>query len=175
MSVIFETDRLIFRDWEKPDTPPFVEMCADPKVMEFLSKPLTQHEALTTINRIQSHFKKNGFGLYAVEKKATKRFIGFIGFMIPNFEHYFTPCVEIGWRIQSTEWNMGYATEGATACLRFGFSELGFKKIHSFTSVRNLASQRVMQKIGLNRKGIFYHPMLPVDHSLSEHILYCTE
>ena len=175
MSVIFESDRLVLRQWKKDDTIPFIEMCADRKVMEFLSAPLTPEEAQVTISRIHGHFKKHGYGLYAVEKKETKKFIGFTGFMIPNFEHHFTPCVEIGWRFKSTEWKKGFATEAAIACLEFGFSNLGFKKIHSFTSVHNLASQRVMQKIGLLHKGRFYHPMLPADHFLSEHVLYCTE
>jgi [ribosomal protein S5]-alanine N-acetyltransferase len=175
MPAIFETERLLMRHWKKDDTLPFIEMCADRKVMEFLSAPLTQQEARITISRIQDHFKKYDFGLYAIEKKDTKKFIGFTGFMIPNFEHYFTPCVEIGWRIMSSEWKRGYATEAAAACLLFGFSKLDLKKIYSFTSIRNLASQRVMQKIGLHYKGRFFHPMLPPEHSLSEHILYCTE
>ncbi len=175
MSVVIETERLILRRWKNKDIPPFIEMCADLKVMEFLSAPLTPTEAQITVNRIQGHFKKHGFGLYAIEQKETKKFIGFTGFMIPNFEHFFTPCVEIGWRIKSTEWKKGFATEAATSCLQFGFSKLGFKKIHSFTSIHNLASERVMQKIGLHRKGTFFHPMLPSDHLLSEHVLYCTE
>jgi RimJ/RimL family protein N-acetyltransferase len=175
MSVVIETERLVLRRWKNEDILPFVEMCADRKVMEFLSVPLTSMEAQITVNRIQGHFKKHGFGLYAIERKETKKFIGFTGFMIPNFEHFFTPCVEIGWRIKSTEWKNGFATEAATSCLQFGFSKLGFKKIHSFTSIYNLASERVMQKIGLHRKGTFFHPMLPSDHLLSEHVLYCTE
>jgi len=175
MSVVIETERLILRRWKNEDIPTFIELCADHKVMEFLSAPLTPTEAKITVKRILGHFKKHGFGLYAIEQKETKKFIGFTGFMIPNFEHFFTPCVEIGWRIKSTEWKKGFATEAATSCLRFGFSKLGFKKIHSFTSIHNLASERVMQKIGLHRKGTFFHPMLPSDHLLSEHVLYCTE
>jgi [ribosomal protein S5]-alanine N-acetyltransferase len=173
MSVIFETERLTLREWKKEDDLPFGEMCADQNVMEFLSAPLTPEETRMTIRRIGDHFKKHGYGLYAVEKKDTKKFIGFAGFMIPNFEEFFTPCVEIGWRIKSSEWRKGYATEAAKACLEFGFKKLGFKEVHSFTSVHNLASERVMQKIGLHRKGTFYHPMLPSDHFLSEHVLYC--
>ncbi|HSZ32260.1 MAG TPA: GNAT family N-acetyltransferase [Puia sp.] len=175
MSVVIETERLILRHWKNKDVTPFIEMCADRKVMEFLSAPLTPMEAQITVKRIHSHFKKHGFGLYAIEQKESKKFIGFTGFMIPNFEHFFTPCVEIGWRIKSTEWKKGFATEAAAACLKFGFSKLGFKKIHSFTSIHNLASERVMQKIGLLRKGTFFHPMLPSGHLLSEHVLYCTE
>jgi RimJ/RimL family protein N-acetyltransferase len=175
MSVIIETERLILRNWKKEDTLPFIEICADRKVMEFLSEPLTPDEVKVTISRIRDHFKKHGFGLYAVEKRETKSFIGFTGFMIPNFEHFFTPCVEIGWRIKSTEWKKGYATEAAMGCLNYGFNKLSFEKVHSFTSIHNMASQRVMQKIRLKDKGRFYHPMLAPDHFLSEHVLYCIE
>ncbi|HEY4935449.1 MAG TPA: GNAT family N-acetyltransferase [Puia sp.] len=175
MSVIIETERLILRNWKKEDTLTFTEMCADRDVMEFISTPLTPEEVRMTIGRISDHFKKHGFGLYALEKRDTKTFIGFTGFMIPNFEHFFTPCVEIGWRIKSTEWNKGYATEAAKALLYFGFTQLAFDKVYSFTSIHNLASQRVMQKIGLHSKGSFYHPMLSPDHILSEHELYCIE
>jgi RimJ/RimL family protein N-acetyltransferase len=173
MSVIIETERLNLHTWTNEDTVPFIEMCADRKVMEFLSEPLTPDEAKTTIRRIKDHFKKHGFGLYALEKKDTKSFIGFTGFMIPNFEHYFTPCIEIGWRIKNDEWKQGYATEAAKACLNFGFKKLGFEKVYSFTSIHNLASQRVMQKIGLHNKGRFYHPLLDPNHFLCEHQLYC--
>ncbi len=175
MSVIIETERLTLRHWKKEDTLPFIEMCADRKVMEFLSEPLSPEETRVTVKRIRDHFNKHSFGLYAIEQTETKTFIGFTGFMIPNFEHFFTPCVEIGWRIKSSEWKKGYATEAAKACLKYGFSELSFKKIYSFTSVHNLASQRVMQKIGLLDKGNFYHPMLPLYHYLCEHRLYCIE
>jgi len=175
MSVIFETERLTLRNWKKEDTIPFIEMCADPDVMKYISTLHTPEETRITIRRIRDHFRKYGFGLYALEKKDSKTFIGFTGFMIPNFEHYFTPCIEIGWRIKTTEWNKGYATEAALACLNYGFKKFSFKKVHSFTSVHNKASERVMQKIGLKNIGSFFHPMLPPDHFLSEHVLYCTE
>jgi RimJ/RimL family protein N-acetyltransferase len=175
MSVIFETERLMLRNWKKEDTTPFTEMCRDPDVMKYISKLHTPEETRMTIRSILDHFRKYDFGLYALEKKESGSFIGFTGFMIPNFEHYFTPCIEIGWRIKSTEWNKGYATEAAIACLKYGFNNLSFKKIHSFTSVHNKASERVMQKTGLKNIGSFFHPMLPPDHFLSEHVLYCIE
>jgi RimJ/RimL family protein N-acetyltransferase len=175
MCVIIETERLILRNWQEDDIPPFIEMCADRSTMEFISSPLTPEETRMTIGRIRDHFKKHGFGLYAIEKRNTETFIGFTGFMIPNFEHFFTPCVEIGWRIKSDECKQGYATEAAIACLGFGFRELAFEKIYSFTSIHNLASQRVMQKINLQYRGTFYHPKLPASHFLSEHVLYCME
>jgi RimJ/RimL family protein N-acetyltransferase len=150
-------------------------MCADPETMAYMPKILSVEETKQMVARIEAHFLKHGFGLYAVEKKDTKTFIGYTGLMVPAFESFFTPCTEIGWRIRRTEWNQGYATEAAKACLDFGFKNLGLKKIYSFTSVHNLASERVMQKIGLKREGNFRHPSLPAGHFLTEHLLYSME
>ncbi len=87
------------------------------------------------MKRINSHFEQHGFGLLAVEKLNTKEFIGYAGFMIPPFESFFTPCIEIGWRLKKEEWNKGYATEAAQACLKYGFDTLQFKTLYSFTAV----------------------------------------
>jgi RimJ/RimL family protein N-acetyltransferase len=169
------TSRLILRAWRIEDIPAFSEMCADPAGMAYLPKLLSVEETHQLVGRIEAHFREHGFGLYAVEKKDTETFIGFTGFMVPAFESFFTPCVEIGWRIRRTEWNQGFATEAAKACLDYGFADLGLTKVYSFTSVHNQASERVMQKIGLRREGTFLHPSLPTGHFLSEHLLYSIE
>ncbi|HIC80883.1 MAG TPA: N-acetyltransferase, partial [Kiloniellaceae bacterium] len=104
--------------------------------------------------------------------------IGFIGLWAPSFEAPFTsiqdPIVEVGWRLAREYWGKGYATEGARACLRFGFEELGLKEIVSFTATTNLPSQRVMQRLGMTHDpvGDFDHPALPKGHRLERHVLY---
>ncbi|MFI5153016.1 MAG: GNAT family N-acetyltransferase [Chitinophagales bacterium] len=169
---MISTDRLILRRWKNEDLIPFASICAEPEVMQFMPKPLGKKESEAMIKRIEDHFEKQGFGLFALEKKDSKKFIGYTGFMIPGFEHFFTPCVEIGWRLDKSEWNKGYATEAAKACLQYGFNILGFDKIYSFTSTINFPSIRVMEKIGMEYESNFYHPALPAGHSLSEHVLY---
>ena len=100
--------------------------------------------------------------------------IGIIGLMTPSFEAHFTPAIEIGWRLSSNHWNKGYATEGAKAVLRHAFTELNLDGVVSFTAVNNLASRRVMEKIGLkhNSKDDFDHPKLVEDCPLKRHVLY---
>ena len=110
--------------------------------------------------------------MYAVEKRSTNEFIGYTGFMIPDFVSFFSPCVEIGWRIKREEWNKGYATEAAKACLGYGFDKLKFDEVYSFTSILNLPSEKVMQKIGMMKLSEFAHPKLSLDHPLSPHVLY---
>ena len=69
-------------------------------------------------------------------------------------------------------WGQGYATEAARACLDYGFSQLGMQKIYSWTALSNTPSERVMQKIGMERVGEFDHPMIEAGHPLQRHVLY---
>jgi RimJ/RimL family protein N-acetyltransferase len=109
-----------------------------------------------------------------VEIPGITRFAGFIGLAIPRFEAHFTPCIEIGWRLDAEHWNRGYATEGARAALEFGFVSLQVDEIVSFTATGNLRSRRVMEKIGMTRSPSddFDHPALPEGHPLRRHVLY---
>lgn len=172
MSYCFTSERLGFREWKADDLPPFIKMNKDEAVMEFFPKPLTAEQTTAMVERIQDSFAKFGYGLYAVDELATQSFIGFIGFWHPNFEAEFTPCTEIGWRIQSNKWNKGFATEGAIACLHHAFDALELEEIVSMTAVLNKRSERVMQKIGMQKTLEFQHPNVEKGHPLRPHVLY---
>ena len=103
------------------------------------------------------------------------KFIGYIGLHHTNFETDFCPCIEIGWRLCENSWGRGYATEGARACLDYAFRQLQLPEIYSFTSLPNRRSERVMQKIGLQKIGEFDHPLVPAGHPLLRHVLYRAE
>lgn len=123
------------------------------------------------IEKIKKIMAENNFGLWAVEIKQAKEFIGFVGLSIPRFETAFTPCVEIGWRLAHTHWGYGYATEAAAACLDYGFKDLMLDEIVSFTSVLNTKSINVMRKIGMEYVKDFEHPLVE-EGSLKTHVLY---
>jgi RimJ/RimL family protein N-acetyltransferase len=147
---------------------------ADPRVVEFLRGALSREESDALADRIEAHFQRHGFGLWAVEIPTITQFAGFIGLAVPAFEAPFTPCVEIGWRLDAEHWNQGYATEGARAALEFGFRWLQLEEIVSFTVPHNVRSRRVMEKIGMTRSpgDDFDHPLLPEGHPLRRHVLY---
>lgn len=69
-------------------------------------------------------------------------------------------------------WNKGLATEGAKACLDYGFSKLNLNTIYSFTSKLNIPSKRVMEKINMNYLRDFNHPRVNPNSHLYPHILY---
>ena len=122
--------------------------------------------------RISTFIEEKGFGLFAVEERHTREFLGFIGLSIPTFTEHFTPCVEIGWRLGQRFWHQGFATEGARACLNYGFSALMLHEIVSFTSKLNTRSIAVMERIGMHFRGEFEHPNLAPGHRLRTHVLY---
>lgn len=167
------SERLGLRPWTDLDESEFAKLNADPKVMEFFPNTLDKKQNNNLVNRLKKHYVDHGFTGYVAEILSTNEFIGYIGFMTPKFDTYFTPCVEIGWRLKASSWNQGFATEGAKACLQYGFNILNFSKIFSWTSVINIPSERVMQKIGLKHIGNFNHPNIKEGDRLEEHVLYC--
>lgn len=171
--LICETSRLIIRDWLDTDFMPFCQMNADPKVMKYFPSRLTPSESRDFLNVIRQRMVKNGYGLWAVEKKRDGTFIGFVGLNSVDASFPFFPRVEIGWRLLSAYWGVGYASEAAQAVLAYAFKPLNLAEIVSFTAVQNTPSQRVMQKIGLQfNKEYFNHPFLEPTHSLARHCLY---
>ena len=171
---MLETGRLLLRRWKDSDREPFAEMNADPRVMEFFPGCLSREESDRFMDRIETHFDNHGFGLFAAELKAEAKLIGFIGLYVATFQAHFTPAVEIGWRIATPYWNRGLATEGSQKVVEFGFERLHLDNIVSFTVPENVASRRLMEKLGMtyNPADDFDHPKLPEGHRLRRHVLY---
>lgn len=170
------TKRLILRRWREADREPFAALNADPDVMDYFPVRLTRAESDQMIARIEAGFDQRGYGLWALQLRATGEFIGFTGLDIPSFEAHFTPAVEVGWRLAQSAWHHGYATEAARASLACGFEEAGLEEIVSFTSAVNLRSRAVMERIGMTHDPAddFDHPHLDEGHRLSRHVLYRT-
>jgi RimJ/RimL family protein N-acetyltransferase len=168
------TARLRLRRWRTADRIPFAALNADPRVMEFFPALLSRAQSDQLATRIEQHFERHGFGLWAVEIPRVASFAGFIGLSVPAFDAHFTPCVEIGWRLSAEHWHSGYATEGARAVLAFGLETLTLSEIVSFTVPANQRSRRVMERIGMARDPAddFEHPGLPAGHPLRRHVLY---
>ena len=172
-SIEFDTERLRLRQWCAADHEPFAALNADSKVMEFYPAPLGRAESDAMANRCQAHIAERGWGFWAVETKDTQEFIGFVGLHTPAPELPFSPCVEVGWRLVAKHWGKGFATEAARGVLRIGFERLGLPEIVSFTSVGNIRSRAVMERLGMRQaEETFEHPAIPVGSVLRKHCLY---
>lgn len=168
----FTSERLGFRNFMDSDLIPFHKMNSDPEVMKYFPSVLVKEQTRSLMDRINDHITEHGFGFFAIDLLSEKNFIGFIGLKRTNFIADFTPCVEIGWRLDKNYWNQGLATEGASKCLDFAFNESDLNDIYSFTALVNFPSERIMQKIGMNKISEFNHPLLENSHPLNPHCLY---
>jgi RimJ/RimL family protein N-acetyltransferase len=170
----FDTERLRLRQWRESDLAPFFALACDPQVMEFLLPIATRADSDAMAARIEAGIAEKGWGLWAVEDKASGRFIGFTGLNVPVAALPFSPCVEIGWRLARHAWGKGCASEAARGALQVGFERLGLDEIVAFTGVGNLRSAAVMERIGMTEDlvGAFDHPLVPEGHALRAHRLY---
>lgn len=172
MEYLFESDRLGFREWELEDFEKIYSLCSNKKVMKFFPNILNRSETKIFFDKVRDHFREKGFGLWIVELKDNSEFIGFIGLLEAKFKSDFTPCIEIGWRLDDKYWNKGYGTEGAKRVLEYGFDNLNLKEIYSFTATINKPSENIMKKIGMDYIKKFNHPNVNDDSILKEHVLY---
>lgn len=153
MSKILETERLILRRWSLDDAGALFEICRDAEVMRYIGtrKPYTTlAEAEKFLHWAVAYQKENGFCRWAVVEKASGKIIGSCGFAYPHA----TPEVELGYLFDRAVWGKGFATEAASACLDYGFGKLGFREIIAITDLENIASQKVLEKIGFTQRGI---------------------
>ncbi len=173
--IYIETDRLLLRSWKEEDRKHLKLINQDLEVMTYLGSPLTEDETDYLIEKIKQELREENYGVYAVELKENKKFIGIVGLHRTAFVSDFTPCIEILWRLDRNYWNKGYATEAAKACINYAFNTLKIDEVHSFTSKLNKASIKVMENIGLKFIKEFNHPDLKPDDPLRRHVLYRIE
>jgi ribosomal-protein-alanine N-acetyltransferase len=172
MLPVVRTERLVLRPWREEDRAPFAALCADPEVMAFFPAPLTAAEADARVDRFRLDAARHGIGMWAVEARDTRVFVGMLGFDVVNFEAAFTPAVEIGWRFARAFWGQGLAFEAAKAALHEAFNRYRLPEVVSFTATQNERSWRLMERLGMERVGAFEHPRVPEGHPLRPHALY---
>jgi RimJ/RimL family protein N-acetyltransferase len=162
------TERLVLRAWEERDLRSYARIVGDPDVMCYLGSGLlfrvrnrltavlpfvAEVEARRRIGGLRGHWKRWGFGEWAVEEAATGTLVGQIG-LVAQPDWTADPAnVEVGWTLARSAWGQGYATEGGRAALGFAFEELGLERIVSIARVENERSQRVMQRLGMWHGG----------------------
>lgn len=172
---IFTSERLGFRNWNLTDIELLHEINSDEKVMEFFPSIPTRVQTLEFVERMNKQFENKGFCYFAVDKLESKQFIGFIGLSEQTFDADFTPCIDIGWRIKSCEWNKGFATEGAKKCLDYAHNTLKIENVYSIAPKINSKSEHIMAKIGMKKQYEFEHSLLTNNDRLKTCVLYKTE
>ena len=158
MGFWLETERLALRRFTPADRSWLCDLYADAAVTEYLGGTQTE-EAVDRMlaARILDYYDANpGLGIWMTVERATGEGVGF--HLLNNIQG--ETIIQVGFVLLQPAWGKGYGTEMAMAVLRHGFATLGLPRIVGMASKRNLASQRVLEKIGLERRGerAFPHP-----------------
>lgn len=168
------TDRLVLRPPSPGDLPDIAALNADPDVMRYIGQGQTQ-------TAVQAGFwmeciladARHGFPsasvpeglpgwLVAIERE-TQAFLGLAALVTLPLSHVQAigaelcppPCIEVGYRFAKPAWGKGYATEAGRALVDYGFGHMGLKRIVAIADVRNGASNRVLEKLGLQLRKTY--------------------
>jgi RimJ/RimL family protein N-acetyltransferase len=147
------SERIQLRPFEPSDADDVSKLAGDRAIADTtirIPHPYGEGVAEKWIATHRRAFRKKESVVFAVVVRATGRLIGAIGLELdmPN------ESAELGYWIGKRYWNRGYATEAAETILMYGFTELGLHRIHSHHFLRNAASGRVLEKIGMKREGL---------------------
>lgn len=150
-----ETARLILRPWGDGDLETYARITSDPETMRYMWSGAghSPPEAEIDVRAMVEHWERWDFGHWVVEERETGEMIGRTGIKRHDDWELDPENTEVGWLYDRSRWNRGYATEGALAAVAFAFEELGRPEVISIADVDNAASQRVMAKAGLTRRG----------------------
>lgn len=161
-----ETLRLHLRQFTLDDRDELFHIYSYPELFKYMSneKPLLVEQVRAVINTFTESWQKNQFGVWAVVYKKYQKLIGHCGFkFLEN-----TQEVQIGYLLLSSYWGRGLATEAASAVMKYGFEVAKLERIVAIAKPENIASRRVMEKIGMTyEKDAYYYDNSVVYYSLS--------
>jgi len=160
----------VLRRFQTENHDGFVEMNRDSRVMKYFPELLSSAESLSGIARIEQHWETYGFGPWALD--VCGEFAGLLGLKVVPTEMPFAPAVELLYRLLPRFWGQGLATDGSLAALEFGFRKLNLERIVAFAVETNIASVRVMVKLGMGYCYDFDHPLISESSPLRKHVLY---
>jgi ribosomal-protein-alanine N-acetyltransferase len=140
-----DTDRLAFREWNDDDLDRFHAICSDPKVMQFVGagRAWTGDRTGQFILSATEMLREHGYCQWPLIHKADGKLIGYCGVVNTNDDR------EIGWRLAPEYWGQGLATEAARAVLTHGIIMLGFERVIATVQAANMASIRIIEKLGM--------------------------
>ncbi|MBU2526472.1 MAG: GNAT family N-acetyltransferase [Bacteroidetes bacterium] len=160
MKIFVETERLILREILPTDIDGMFELDSDPKVHRYLgNKPITDKDQIVkVINFIRQQYIEHGIGRFAIVDKKTNTFMGWTGLKletkrINNHQNYY----DLGYRLIRKYWGQGIASESAIASIDYAFNILNLEEVYAAAGCENIASNKIIQKVGLNFIQTFYY------------------
>ncbi|UQD57044.1 GNAT family N-acetyltransferase [Flavobacterium sp. K5-23] len=164
MNILIETERLILRELLPTDAEGMYLLDSNPNVHQYLgNKPVASiEESNKYIENIRNQYVINGIGRYAVILKETNEFMGWAGIKyVTETENNQVNFYDIGYRLIEDFWGKGYGYEAAKAWLDYGFNEMNIQKMVGTVNKDNIASRKILEKIGLKITSEYYWNEIP--------------
>ena len=146
-NIVFESDRLYFKEFEPIDHKLIFDLNKDPDVTKFTGDPISSIEQAEEVllNVIIPQYKTYGFGRWAVYVRSTDNFIGWSGLKFLKESNE----IDLGYRFMKPFWGKGYAGEAALATVRFGFEVKDLDEIIGRAVPQNIYSIKILQACGM--------------------------
>ena len=151
MVPIIETPRLTLRDWRGGDLDAFAAFSADAAAARYVGGVCSRDEAWRRMAAYAGHWTLRGYGLWAIEEKASGAFVGYSGLWFPEGWSE----MELGWSLAKSAWGKGYATEAARRARDWAYHALGAKTLMSLIDKENYPSWAVADRLGATYEGAF--------------------
>ncbi|KLL09983.1 GNAT family N-acetyltransferase [Protofrankia coriariae] len=144
------TDRLILRCWRPADIDPYAAMNADEETMRYLNGPFDRAGTERLVTHLAGMWVLLGYGMWAVEDKATGEFLGRAGLYYADG----WPGVEVAVSIRRDRWRQGLGTEAIRTALDYGFAALGEDELVTVTDQGNIGANGIARKLGMSFRKI---------------------
>ncbi len=148
-----ETERLILRKVALKDAQPLCDLLNDKDVQDYLAGIPANYTCKMAVDyitgKLAESYKSKKFYDWGIIEKATNKLVGRICVYRQDDDRRMADLV---WYMSSDVRGKGFATEAAKAVVKT-LQEVGFERIEAFANVENIASQRVMEKIGMEYEG----------------------
>jgi RimJ/RimL family protein N-acetyltransferase len=149
--VMIRTERLDLQPMMLGDLEWYADFAADAEVMQYIGAgPLTFAQATERLERYVRCWEEHGLGMFSVRLRDEKVPVGWAGLQPLSG----TPEIEVGYAFGKAAWGRGFATEVASAAVRWGFEERGLDRIVAVASSENQGSRHVMDKLGMHYEGM---------------------
>jgi RimJ/RimL family protein N-acetyltransferase len=144
-----ETERLVLRLPRREDFEGYAELLGDEEAARHIGGTMTRAAAWRRYLQMPGAWLVQGFGMFAVEDRATGEWLGQAGPWQPEG----WPGTEVGWSFRRAAWGRGYATEAARAAIGWAFENLGWSEVIHCIAPENTPSQGVAQRLGSRNRG----------------------
>lgn len=151
---ILQTNNLILRQIHLDDAKEVFEIRSNPETMKFIPRPLAEtiEDAQKFITDCNAGIEKNEYINWAIAQKEDNKLIGMIGFFRMQPENF---RGEIGYILNPNFHGKGIMKEASDEAIKFGFEKMNFHSIEAVIDPKNIASEKLLQKLNFKKEAHF--------------------